>query len=78
MFTSFALLVSLTLPVADSDEPLTKAEFTKIHQQIVPTKLERWQKIPWRIDFLAARTEAFKERKPIFLWAMNGHPLGCT
>lgn len=38
----------------------------------------RWQEIPWQTDLRAARRLAETERKPIFLWAMNGNPLGCT
>lgn len=61
-----------------SDGVITKAEFQKLHTEIVPNKRELWETIPWRIDLLAARTESYKQKKPIFLWAMNGHPLGCT
>lgn len=39
---------------------------------------DKWRKIPWRIDFMAARADAERENKPIFLWIMNGHPMGCT
>lgn len=38
----------------------------------------RWQRIPWQTDLWAARRLAVKHRRPIFLWAMNGNPLGCT
>ena len=34
--------------------------------------------IPWRDSFNAAVKEALKTDQPILLWAMNGHPLGCT
>ncbi len=34
--------------------------------------------IPWRDSFNAAVKEAMKTDQPILLWAMNGHPLGCT
>lgn len=39
---------------------------------------ERYLNIPWRFDLMAARKEAAQQGKPIFLWLMNGHPLGCT
>lgn len=39
---------------------------------------DRWLKIPWMLDFAAARAEANEKGKPIFLWMMDGHPLGCT
>ena len=34
--------------------------------------------IPWRTDLWQARREAAEAGKPIFLWEMDGHPLGCT
>ncbi|MBI3972637.1 MAG: hypothetical protein HY332_15275 [Chloroflexi bacterium] len=38
----------------------------------------KWQSIPWQSDLWEARRLAIRQGKPIFLWAMNGHPLGCT
>ena len=39
---------------------------------------EKWREINWRFDLLKARDEAAKANKPIFIWAMNGDPLGCV
>ena len=38
----------------------------------------RWQAIPWEVDIWEARRRATEAGKPVFLWAMNGNPLGCT
>ena len=38
----------------------------------------RWQTIPWQTDLWEARRLAMEQGKPIFLWTMNGNPLGCT
>ena len=38
----------------------------------------RWREIPWQTDLRDACRLAAEARKPIFLWAMNGNPLGCT
>ena len=38
----------------------------------------KWQEIPWQTDLWKARRLAAEQGKPIFLWAMNGNPLGCT
>ncbi len=38
----------------------------------------KWQEIPWQTDLWEARRLAVQQGKPIFLWAMNGNPLGCT
>jgi hypothetical protein len=39
---------------------------------------EPWTTIPWRCDLAAARAEANRVGKPLFVWMMNGNPLGCT
>lgn len=39
---------------------------------------ERWRAIPWKVRFWDGVIEAHKKKRPIFLWAMNGHPMGCT
>jgi hypothetical protein len=41
-------------------------------------KEEGYLEIPWRESFHVAVKEARETGKPILLWAMNGHPLGCT
>lgn len=46
---------------------------------IAPAKDEQaWLQIPWETDLAAARRKAVAQNKPIFLWEMDGHPLGCT
>jgi hypothetical protein len=57
---------------------LTPAEFERLHSTLVPKAEEKWQTIPWKVDLLEARSIAAKEGKRLFLWSMNGHPLGCT
>ena len=59
-------------------DPLTDAQFRELHAKLVPPADEKWQTIPWRIDLPGARDEAAAAKKPVFLWSMNGHPLGCT
>ena len=47
--------------------------------RVVPGESEnRWQTIPWHHDLLTAQLQARKLKKPIFLWLMDGNPLGCT
>ena len=56
-----------------------EAEFRPLLRFIRPRPEElRWQTIPWETDLWTARRRAVQEEKPIFLWAMNGNPLGCT
>jgi len=39
---------------------------------------EPWRSVPWKVSLIEAQNLAARERKPIFIWAMDGHPLGCT
>ena len=59
-------------------EPLDAQQLAALHASIVPRDEEAWQTIPWQIDLLAARESAANSKKPLFIWSMNGHPLGCT
>lgn len=46
---------------------------------VLPTAEEdAFLKIPWRLNILQARTESARTGKPLFVWSMNGHPLGHT
>ena len=57
---------------------LTDADFKRLQKQLQPAADEPWRTIPWKISLLDAQKTAAKEKKPIFIWAMDGHPLGCT
>ncbi len=39
---------------------------------------DRFLEIAWRTDLLKARAEANEVGKPMFMWMMNGNPLGAT
>lgn len=57
----------------------TLASFHDTLRLIRPTPDElRWREIPWQTDIAAACRLAAAQERPIFLWAMNGNPLGCT
>ncbi len=57
---------------------LTDAEFASALAAIRPAADEdRYTQIPWRTSLWAARREAAAAGKPILLWEMDGHPLGC-
>ena len=46
---------------------------------IKPTGKElAWVQIPWRSTFYDGLIDADNNQKPLLLWVMNGHPLGCT
>ena len=37
-----------------------------------------WTRIPWRSNLRGGLEDAVAEGKPVLLWLLNGHPLGCT
>lgn len=39
---------------------------------------QAYKEIDWRNHFWTAVQEARQLGRPILLWTMNGHPLGCT
>ncbi len=46
---------------------------------IRPCDAERaWERIGWHASFAEGLRAANSERRPLLLWMMNGHPLGCT
>lgn len=37
-----------------------------------------WRTVDWQTDLITAQRMAVEQQKPLFIWAMDGHPLGCT
>ena len=66
----------LTADELTADE-LTVERFRELHQQLQPGE-ELWRTIPWETSLLQAQALAAEQKKPLFIWAMDGHPLGCT
>ncbi len=76
---TFALLLMLFMqPTASRAVELSEADFKRLHGELRPAADEPWRTIPWKISLLDAQHAAAKSQKPIFIWAMDGHPLGCT
>lgn len=53
-------------------------EFDSFEAQCRASLDEPWRTIPWKTSLIKAQNVAAREKKPIFIWAMDGHPLGCT
>lgn len=71
----------MTSSIIDGTLGLTpdSANFRDLIGSIRPKPEElTWQEIPWQTDLREACRLAQEQGKPIFLWAMNGNPLGCT
>jgi hypothetical protein len=64
---------------ADAAEPIRPEQLGKLQALIKPSPDEDlWARIPWQTDLWRARNLAAEQGKPILLWEMDGHPLGCT
>jgi hypothetical protein len=81
LLTSILLSGPQSQPVAASrlvPEP-TGRNLQAWSEHVLPTPAElRWESIPWLSSFSGGLFEAGERKKPLILWAMNGHPLGCT
>lgn len=71
-------LIFVTAVISATAEELTHAEFLKIHAELQPDGSALWRSVPWKTSVLSAQQIAAAQKKPIFIWAMDGHPLGCT
>ena len=68
----FGLPVSLDIELNDENYGLWK-------DHILPDSSElAWQEIPWLTTYKDGILAAEAADKPLLLWTMNGHPLGCT
>lgn len=59
--------------------PLDETNFAQWRDYVLPDASEKQhEEIPWRLELGGAIRESHETGKPILLWAMNGHPFGCT
>lgn len=72
------IVVILLLACRLNAEALTEQKFEELHKELRPPADELWRTIPWNISLIEAQHLAANERKLLFIWAMDGHPLGCT
>ena len=73
-----AVAIGFTLSPSVAAEPLSEGEMAQLRKIIKPeTNEDPFDKIPWQTDLWAARKKAAEVGKPVFLWEMDGHPLGC-
>lgn len=74
-----SVLVGLTCSIGLAEDRLDPKKLDAIREIIRPTQRElKWSAIPWMTSLWEARRRAAAEDKPILLWEMDGHPLGCT
>ena len=70
---------TLSAPPVAADIDLTKENYQLWRDHILPETNEMaWTEIPWLTTFKDGILAADNAGKPLLLWTMNGHPLGCT
>ncbi|MDJ0975674.1 MAG: hypothetical protein QNJ98_14525 [Planctomycetota bacterium] len=58
---------------------LSTATLENYRDRILPTPAEAaWEEIDWHPSYAEGLRESSRQQKPLMLWVMNGHPLGCT
>ena len=68
-----------TAATGGTETTIDAARFRDLLRFVRPRPEEmRWQAIPWQTDLRVACQLAAEQGKPVFLWTMNGNPLGCT
>lgn len=76
------VLALLCLAAARADPVPTHLDartFERIRDAVLPTAAETaWERLGWLPTIGEAVAQASRERRPVLLWAMNGHPLGAT
>lgn len=77
--TSEPVTEAAAAPAAAADIELTDANYQAWRGHILPDSSEMgWEQIPWLTTFKDGILAANAANKPLLLWTMNGHPLGCT
>jgi len=67
------------IPPVAADIGLNDENYEVWRDHISPDSSElAWEQIPWLTTFKDGILAADAAAKPLLLWTMNGHPLGCT
>ncbi len=73
------ITVTVTDPIDTTSKVLNDDNFADYKAKIGPQDFDHaWQQIDWLTSYRTGLEVASRQKKPILLWVMNGHPLGCT
>ncbi len=65
--------------VAQFPLELNESNYAKWRDHILPAASELdYESLPWLTNFKDGILAADAQQRPLLLWTMNGHPLGCT
>lgn len=72
-------MLSFVLTLAFAAPPQEPPSFAAVRAHVLPEAEEvAFKQLGWRASLWDGVVAAQESEKPILLWAMNGHPLGCT
>lgn len=71
------MLVTAMIAAVLGGDGLPEERFRTLHEQLRPPAQEVWRSIPWKVSLVEAQNEAARAKKPLFIWSMDGNPLGC-
>ncbi len=81
MYRTLAATVALILLAGGgrAADPIDARQFERLQATIRPQPAEtKWEQVRWLANLWQARKQAATQGKPILLWEMDGHPLGCV
>ncbi len=71
------MLALILATLLQTQAGLGDSECKRLHEALKPPTAELWRDIPWKVSLVEAQNLAAKEKKPLFIWSMDGNPLGC-
>ena len=81
-FLCLLLAAALAACGNEPQDPTPTMDVEKLDEyraRILPTDAEvRWSTIDWLPTYTDGLKASSAQDKPLLLWVMNGHPLGCT
>ena len=76
---AIALALAISWTVASPQAPPPALDLDAWRDHLAPAADElRWREIPWQSTLTDGLELAVRSDRPLLLWLMNGHPLGCT
>ena len=78
LFLITAMLLALSFPTQTDSVQLDGHDLDAWARAVLPGAEEAWLTIPWHATLHEGLRAAGQQQKPLLLWLMNGHPLGCT
>jgi hypothetical protein len=73
------LAAAAALPAHLEAQDLDWESYARVRAHVLPAAEETaWLELGWRPTLWQGVCDGQAAKRPLVLWAMNGHPLGCT